>query len=129
MTYSFMVDEASGEKLYWLVQIRFSPMRGAKILSKESSDGKIDFVVSFFDVNPDADEFIAEKTTHQSEENGVTKQYFEELLETIISALPAGVIVNGKDLSSYGTVKEQIDAGIDESFFNIVVQTDKKEGT
>ena len=121
MSEKFTVDEAQGDKLYKLIFIKFSPKRAMKIISKESINGKIHFVMYFGDLNPETGEFVTQKLEYKSTDEGATKGDFEEFIEeNIFSKMPAGLEIQVKDLSEYQNLEEQISQGLDKGFLKFL---------
>ena len=121
MLEKFTVNEAQGDKLYKLIVIKFSPKRALKVISKESINGEIHFVMYFCDLNPETGEITTQKLEAKSKDEGASKEEFEELIEEdIFSKMPAGLEIQVKDLSGYQNLEEQISRGLDKGFLKFL---------
>src|SRR4030043_1772201 len=119
MSNEFIVSESSGEKLYKLIMVLFSPDRGMKIISKEIPDGRIHFRIYFGNLDPDSREFLTRELKYKSVDEGATKEEFDELLNEMLSKMPEEVEIKVHDLSQYSSLMEQFSTGVMDGFFNI----------
>ena len=121
MSEKFIIDEGQGDKLYKLIFIKFSPKRAMKVISKESINGKIHFVIYFADLEPESGEIVTQKLEYKSTDEGASKGEFEEFIEeNIIAKMPAGLEIQIKDLSEYQNLEEQISKGLDKGFLKFL---------
>lgn len=124
MSNEFHVNESAGEKVYKLMLVFFSSRRGMKIISKESANGMIHFLIYFGDLQTDTKEFLTRELKYKSIDDGVTKKDFDEIVNEILSKMPKEVEIKIHDLSNYETLKEQYSKGIKEGFLKKVSMDD-----
>ena len=128
MANNFIVSESLGEKLYKLIIVFFSPDRGMKIISKESSNRKIHFHIFFGDLNPETKEFLTQELVFKSKCEGAPKEEFDSYItNNILSQLPIGTTVQIQDLTKYQTLKEQFDEGLSRGFMKLLFPNGRNE--
>ena len=127
MTYQFYVREESGEKLYKLIIIKLSRQGMMKIISKESKQKRIHFVIRLSEIDPGTEEILSEETKYKSMENGVTKRQFNNMVQAMISKLPPNTETKIHDLSHYSSLKDQLGTGVMDGLFDIATINHSKE--
>lgn len=126
MPYQFHVREESGEKLYKLITIKLSSQM-IKVISKESKQKRIHFVIRIAQIDPDTEEILSEATKYKSIEKGVTRRQFNNLIDAMTSKLPENAEIEMHDLSNYSSLMDQFSTGIMDGFFNITTINHSKE--
>ena len=127
MSYQFYVREESGEKLYKLIIIKLSQQEVMKIISKESKQQRIHFVIRLSQINPHTEEVVSEETKYKSIEKGVTKRQFNNMVDAMISKMPENAEVKIHDLSHYSSLMDQFSTGVIDDFFNIIEANHSKK--
>jgi len=127
MSHQFYIREESGEKLYKLIIIELSRQEVMKLISKESKQKRIHFVIRLSQIDPDTEEILSEETKYKSIEKGVTKRQFNNMVDAMISKLPEKAEIIVHDLSHYSSLKDQFSTGVIDGFFNIITSNHSKE--
>lgn len=126
MSYQFYVREESGEKLYKLIIIKLSRQEVMKIISKESKQERIHFVIRLSQINSDTEEILSEETRYKSTEKGVTKRQFNNMVDAMISTTPENAEIKMHDLSHYSSLMDQFSTGVMEGILRITTNHSKE---
>jgi hypothetical protein len=130
MSHQFYVREELGEKIYKLIIIKLSRQEVMKIISKESKQERIHFVIRLSQINSDTEGILSEETKYSSIEKGVTKRQFSNLVDAMIAKMPENTEIKIHDLSHYSSLMDQFSTGVREDILRIITnystETSKK---